>query len=214
MHVISAGRRSREAAASTRERVLDSARQLIEARGAHAVTLEQVARAIGMTRGAVYVHFRSRAELMRALLADAEADLAARLARWEAHSRTHLEPAFGALLHDGGLASHASLLMAVLQHKCSDDCELCPLRARILRRAVHLRRKLAARLPDARDASLLMAHLWGLLSAQALQLVPASGFDACAGSLARLYGAEILPPIRAQCAVAAIVEPMPVGDTP
>jgi len=204
--------------------VLASARQLIQARGVHAVTLEHVARAIGMTRGAVYVHFRSRAELMAALLTGAEADLEARLARLArldqteppgtpgppgsqgAHPWTHLEPVFGALLHDGGLAGHASLLWALLQHKCTDDCELCPLRARILRRAVRLRRRLAMRLPDARHATLLIAHLWGVLSVQALQLVPASGLDACAASLARLYGPE--------SAVAAIAEPVPLRDTP
>jgi TetR/AcrR family acrAB operon transcriptional repressor len=215
---MSPGRRSREAAAATRERVLASARQLIQARGVHAVTLEHVARAIGMTRGAVYVHFRSRAELMAALLTGAEADLEARLARLdqteppgppghrEAHPWTHLEPVFGALLHDGGLACHASLLWALLQHRCTDDCELCPLRARILRRALRLRRRLAMRLPDARHATLLMAHLWGVLSVRALQLVPASGLDACAASLARLYGPE--------SAVAAIANPVPLRDTP
>ncbi|ODV40966.1 TetR family transcriptional regulator [Cupriavidus sp. UYMMa02A] len=207
------GRRRREDAAITRERVLASAWQLIRERGAHCITLEEVARTIGMTRGAIYGHFRSRAELLGALLAGAEADISMRLARCGADAPGHLERLLAALLHGDELAPHANLLSALLQHRCAEDCELCPLRARILQRAARACETLAAWLPDPQRANLLVAHLWGLLSAQSLCLAPSS-LAHCAAPLARLYGgAEVLlaPPEYAEIAT---VRPTPVRDTP
>jgi len=179
-------RRSRQHAAATRARILASAGQLVRTRGAHAVTLDDVARAIGMTRGAVYGHFRSRAELLGALLADAEADIAARLDCAAPDTPARLDRVLAALLEGDGLARHASLLSALLQHKCTDACELCPLRARICCQAERLRERLAAWLPDPLHAHLLMAHLWGLLGAQSLQLAP-DRLSHWAAPLARLY---------------------------
>ncbi|MCY1288368.1 Bacterial regulatory protein, tetR family [compost metagenome] len=185
-------RRSRDDAVATRERILASAQQLMRQRGVHCVTLEDVARAIGMTRGAVYAHFRSRAALLGALLSRAEADLAERLAPMRrigaGKAPAALEPALAALLDGDGIARHASLLAFLLQHKCGADCELCPLRARVLRGIDTLRDTLAAGMPSPALAGLLVAHLWGLLSAHALQLAP-SGLSGCAASLARLYAA-------------------------
>ncbi|BDB26453.1 hypothetical protein Tamer19_62320 [Cupriavidus sp. TA19] len=185
-------RRSRDDAVATRERILASAQQLMHQRGVHCVTLEDVARAIGMTRGAVYAHFRSRAALLGALLSCAEADLAERLAPMgpigAGEAPAALEPGLAALLDGDGIARHVSLLAFLLQHKCGADCELCPLRARVLRDIDALRDTLAARMPTPALAGLLVAHLWGLLSAHALQLAP-SGLSGCAASLARLYAA-------------------------
>ncbi|MEM5432724.1 TetR family transcriptional regulator [Cupriavidus oxalaticus] len=183
-------RRSRDDAVATRGRIVASAQLLMRQRGVHCVTLEDVARAIGMTRGAVYAHFRSRAALMDALLSCAEADLAERLAPLARHhagaAPDVLEPALAALLDGDGMARHVSLLAFLLQHKCGADCELCPLRARVLRGVDMLRDTLAATMPAPALAGLLVAHLWGLLSAHALQLAP-SGLSGCAASLARLY---------------------------
>lgn len=179
------GRRTREEAAATRERVIASAAHLARAHGVQGVTLEQVARDIGMTRGAIYGHFRTRAELLDTLLCRAEADLESRLARAPAQ----LEHLLAALLQGDELARNVSLLTAVLQHKCATSCELCPLRARVLRRGAWLRDRLAAWLPEPERVHLLMAHLWGLLSAQSLHLAPA-GLAQHAGALARLYAGD------------------------
>jgi len=204
------GRRSREHAAATRARILGSAQRLIQARGVHGLTLEDIARAIGMTRGAVYGHFGTRAELLGALLCSAEAAIAERLAPLcEADKPAQLEHVLAALLDGDGAASHVSLLSALLQHKCSDACELCPLRARILERADLLRQRLAAWLPDPQRANLLIAHIWGLLSAQALHLAP-GGLAHCAAPLARLYGADQAPD-GLDCALKREVEACHVG---
>ncbi|CAG2137263.1 hypothetical protein LMG31506_01811 [Cupriavidus yeoncheonensis] len=182
-------RRTRDDAVATRARILDSAQQLMHQRGLHCVTLEDVARAIGMTRGAVYAHFRSRAALLGALLSCAEADFAARLAPLADGARARqgaLEPALAALLDGDAIARHVSLLAALLQHKCGDACELCPLRDRVQTGIGTLRGTLADLLPDPALAGLLVAHVWGLLSAHALQLTP-TGLSGAAPALATLY---------------------------
>jgi AcrR family transcriptional regulator len=53
---------------STRERILDAAREITEKRGA-APTMSALARAVGISRQALYLHFPDRAQLMLALVA-------------------------------------------------------------------------------------------------------------------------------------------------
>lgn len=181
-------RHTREDAAVTRARILASAQQLIRQRGLHCVTVDDVARAIGMTRGAVYGHFRSRAELLGALLGCAEADFAARLAPLAEGSAgpDALEQALQAFLRGDELARHVSLIAALLQHKCGEACELCPLRERVLRGVESLRAAFEPLLPAPGLAGLLLAHLWGLLGAHAMHLAP-SGLSGSAAALALLY---------------------------
>ncbi len=53
----------------TRERILSAARRLLEERGYQGVGVDQIARAAGVSRQAVYVHhFASKADLLLALL--------------------------------------------------------------------------------------------------------------------------------------------------
>ncbi|MFC4523547.1 TetR family transcriptional regulator [Cupriavidus pinatubonensis] len=207
------GRRRREDAAMTRERVLASAWQVIRERGAHCVTLEEVARTIGMTRGAIYGHFRSRAELFRALLTDAEAEISLRLARCDADAPGQLERLLAALLDGDALAPHANLLSAVVQHRCTEDCELCPVRAHVLQRAEYACERLRSWLPDPQRANLLVAHLWGLLSAQSLWLAPSS-LAHCVAPLARLYAGADLRLASLPCASVATAGRAAVRDTP
>jgi TetR/AcrR family acrAB operon transcriptional repressor len=65
-------RKSREDALATREQLLDAAEQVFRARGVGNATLEEVAAAAGMTRGAVYHHFDSKAEIFEALVRRAD----------------------------------------------------------------------------------------------------------------------------------------------
>jgi TetR/AcrR family acrAB operon transcriptional repressor len=214
-------RHTREDAAATRVRILASAQHLIRHRGLHCVTVDDVARAIGMTRGAVYGHFRSRAELLGALLSCAEADFTVRLvplAQPRAGGQATLEQVLAALLQRDDLARHVSLIAALLQHKCGDACELCPLRDRVLRVVETLRATFAQLLPVPGMAGLLVAHLWGLLSAHAMHLAPA-GLCGCAASLARLYQRPRVPPHPAlsapvSCRSDATLPPLQLRDTP
>ena len=51
----------------TRIRILESARRLLVERGYHGVGLEEVARDAGVSRQALYLHFKSKAELLVAM---------------------------------------------------------------------------------------------------------------------------------------------------
>lgn len=68
-------RRTKEEAERTRAAVLDAAVQVFLAQGVARATLEDVARAAGVTRGAVYWHFRDKLDLFLAI--DARARLPA-----------------------------------------------------------------------------------------------------------------------------------------
>ncbi|MCL4562239.1 MAG: TetR family transcriptional regulator, partial [Chloroflexi bacterium] len=56
-------RRTKEEAAETRDLLLKSALSVFSQKGYSATTLGDVARAAGVTRGAIYWHFGSKAEL-------------------------------------------------------------------------------------------------------------------------------------------------------
>jgi len=65
-------RRTKEEAAETREQVLDAAERVFRQRGVGHASLAEVADAAGVTRGAIYHHFASKAEVFEAMLARAE----------------------------------------------------------------------------------------------------------------------------------------------
>ncbi len=60
-------RRTKEEAQATRERLLDAAEVIFRERGVTRTSLAEVATAAGMTRGAVYWHFKDKADLFRAM---------------------------------------------------------------------------------------------------------------------------------------------------
>lgn len=55
--------RTREEAAQTRAHIIEAARRVFSRQGVAGTTLEQVAAAAGVTRGAIYWHFRNKREL-------------------------------------------------------------------------------------------------------------------------------------------------------
>src|SRR3712207_207132 len=61
-------RKTKEEADATRRALLKAALVVFSRRGYAATTLEEVARAANVTRGAVYWHFGSKAELYNALV--------------------------------------------------------------------------------------------------------------------------------------------------
>ncbi|MCK8786728.1 TetR family transcriptional regulator [Roseomonas sp. NAR14] len=60
-------RQTKEKAAQTREAILDAAEQIFLERGVTRASLEDIARAAGVTRGAVYWHFRGKLDLFLAI---------------------------------------------------------------------------------------------------------------------------------------------------
>lgn len=61
-------RRTKAEAKATREALLDAAEEVFFDKGVARTSLEQIARHAGMTRGAVYWHFKNKADLFHALI--------------------------------------------------------------------------------------------------------------------------------------------------
>lgn len=61
-------RRTKAEAQATRDSLLDAAERLFQARGVSRTSLQQIASAAGVTRGAVYWHFRDKVDLFAAMM--------------------------------------------------------------------------------------------------------------------------------------------------
>ncbi len=62
-------RRTKEDALETRNQILDAAEQVFEQRGVARTSLAELAEAAGVTRGAIYWHFRDKAAVFDAMMA-------------------------------------------------------------------------------------------------------------------------------------------------
>ena len=71
--------RRAEHAADTREALVAAARRLFAANGFDGTGTEQIVAEARVTRGALYHHFRDKADLFRAVMAEAAGDVATRL---------------------------------------------------------------------------------------------------------------------------------------
>jgi len=61
-------RRTKEAALATREAIIDAAESAFHEKGVSRASLEEIARGAGCTRGAIYWHFKDKAELFDAMM--------------------------------------------------------------------------------------------------------------------------------------------------
>jgi TetR/AcrR family acrAB operon transcriptional repressor len=61
-------RRTKEEALETRHRLLDAAEVLFQAQGVSQTSLQQIAQQAGATRGAIYWHFKDKADLFNAMM--------------------------------------------------------------------------------------------------------------------------------------------------
>ncbi|MHB1200452.1 MAG: TetR family transcriptional regulator [Polaromonas sp.] len=61
-------RRTKEEAQETRHKLLDAAEYLFQAHGVSHTSLQDIARRAGTTRGAIYWHFRDKADLFNAMM--------------------------------------------------------------------------------------------------------------------------------------------------
>lgn len=72
-------RKTKEEAERTRQQIIHAARQVFHECGVSRTSLEQIARAAGVTRGAVYWHFANKADLFFAMREQASVPLLARI---------------------------------------------------------------------------------------------------------------------------------------
>ncbi|MEP6873525.1 MAG: TetR family transcriptional regulator [Burkholderiales bacterium] len=61
-------RRTKEEAQATRSLILDTAELVFEQRGVSGTSLHEIAKAAGLTRGAIYWHFKDKADLFNAMM--------------------------------------------------------------------------------------------------------------------------------------------------
>jgi TetR/AcrR family acrAB operon transcriptional repressor len=101
-------RRTKIQAANTREQLLDAAERVFRERGVANTSLTEVAAAAGVTRGAVYWHFKDKADLFTAMCQRASLPLDAML------------EAAGATVHDNPLAALRALAVAGLTRLATD----------------------------------------------------------------------------------------------
>ena len=72
----------------TRARILDAALELFSEHGFDGTTLQQIADRLGFTKAALYYHFRSKDDLLQALIAPAVTGLDALLGAYEGEADT------------------------------------------------------------------------------------------------------------------------------
>lgn len=61
-------RRTKEEALATRDQILDAAEQVFERKGVSRTSLNEIAQAAGLTRGAIYWHFQNKVDLFEAMM--------------------------------------------------------------------------------------------------------------------------------------------------
>jgi AcrR family transcriptional regulator len=117
----------------TRERLLDAAARVFESKGYEGATIAQIAREAGVTSGAIYAHYASKAELLVDAL------------------RVHSARATSAILPPGGPASVASALVAMADRLGTHEHEVAALLVEALlasRRDAELAQVLASALGE------------------------------------------------------------------
>jgi TetR/AcrR family transcriptional regulator, acrAB operon repressor len=208
-------RKTREEALATREELLDAAERVFRARGVGHTSLAEVADAAGVTRGAIYWHFKDKADLFQALVKRVEMPMNAAMEEMDRASAT--DP-LGAVRQ---LAIHALQSLAgsrrtqavfdVVFLRCEYTAELAPVRARQLDdRKVCLRRCESAfeqavarrQLPAGTDTRLAAQGLYAFVTGLMRSWVETPNrfdLEATASSLVDVYLAGLVanPPRRA-----------------
>ena len=115
-------RKTREAALATREALIDAAERVFRREGVTRTSLAEIAAEAGVTRGAIYWHFRDKAEILDALCERTLLPLDAAFARSAEAARTDALLALRTLAVDA-LAQLASDrrtqgVFEILFHKC------------------------------------------------------------------------------------------------
>jgi TetR/AcrR family acrAB operon transcriptional repressor len=173
-------RRTKEDAAITREQLLDAAERVFRERGVSGSSLAEVASAAGVTRGAVYWHFRDKSDLCAAMCERGTLPLETILAA--AATAVHADP-FGALRELAVIAltrlacdARSQAVFDVMYHNSEKAAELAPIAERRERGRreclVHVERMLVqavakGQLPGDSDTALatqaLHAYIGGLM---------------------------------------------------
>jgi TetR/AcrR family acrAB operon transcriptional repressor len=163
-------RKTKAEAAITREQLLDAAERVFRDRGVASTSLGEVAAAAGVTRGAVYWHFRDKADLLAALCERARLphDVMLEARDYELDPWSVLRSmALAALTHLARDARAQAVFQLVFQ-TCGSASELAPLASTQVRERASCLERTQQWLQRAIDAGQLPADTDADLAAQAL----------------------------------------------
>jgi TetR/AcrR family transcriptional regulator, acrAB operon repressor len=130
-------RRTKQEAQATRNSLLDSAELLFQAQGVSRTSLQEIAQAAGTTRGAIYWHFKDKADLFNAMMERVTLPMEEALQRaGSADVADPLEQMRQAMLyalHKTATDAQTRRVFEVATHKVEYVEELSAVRARHLR---------------------------------------------------------------------------------
>ncbi len=128
-------RRTRKAALETRSRILDAAERVFSRRGVSRTSLDDIARAAGVTRGAIYWHFKDKADLFGAMLGRVALPMEEMLQRASEAAGddplAHVRGRSVAVLRKVVGDARARRVFDVVAHKCEYVDEMAAVRRRI-----------------------------------------------------------------------------------
>ncbi|WP_028217314.1 TetR family transcriptional regulator [Paraburkholderia oxyphila] len=173
-------RRTTQQAEATRDRILDAAEKVFLANGVSHASLEAIAVAAGLTRGAVYGHFRNKGDLFAAMtdrvLLPMEMLVAASREAGEQDPLGRMHKLFVFCFSKAATEPHNRRVLEVLFTKCEYTCDMDRVRERLrnaardghemlergLRNAID-KGQLSQDLDTARAADVVHAFLGGVL---------------------------------------------------
>ncbi|QNM95555.1 TetR family transcriptional regulator [Chitinimonas koreensis] len=165
-------RRTKEQAEQTREQLLDAAERVFHDKGVTRATLDDIARDAGMTRGAIYWHFKNKTDVFKAMCDRACLPMQAMLDTLAAEPG---DDPLGCLTRDGArilrqVAEDPHLLQVfeIILFKTEFSEVAAEVMAEEAERAASCRRQLATVLRAAQALGQLPAHLDCDLAAFAL----------------------------------------------
>ena len=116
-------RRTKEDAQATRAALLDAAERVFLQRGVARTSLAEIAQAAGVTRGAIYWHFKDKADLFSAMMERITLPLEAEIAKVVeadgdpvAQLCAHVRAAIGRNVHDGQTRRVVEIAMLMVEH--------------------------------------------------------------------------------------------------
>lgn len=127
-------RKTKAEAAETRHQILDAAEQVFLTQGVARTSLQQVAEAAGVTRGAVYWHFKDKADLFDAMMdrvtMPCEAALSEALARGPEEALAGMATMAMVPLRELAAQAQVQRVFSIAMHYTEYTAELAPVRQR------------------------------------------------------------------------------------
>lgn len=152
-------RKTKVEALETRAQVLDAAEQVFSEKGVTNTSLLEIATAAGVTRGAIYWHFKNKYELIEALLQRAKLPLDemldARSADFPGDPLGQIRVKSIAVLQSCVADTHLRAVCTILFHKCEHIAEAQP----VLQRRLESRDECAREIQDTFRAAIVAGQV-------------------------------------------------------